>query len=411
MTVDLSGFLATELKKTIQEFQTARAKYDDVTVREKAHTCAVQSRQLAEQIPSLRNKYISDAEKWDAIASGKLSVSPEKKGCSSSHKHGPKPGQRPGEKPGPNTGDRGSKDESDGSFDASSLISSSSVRWDDIGGLDEVKRLVKETVVIAGLKKPDAIRPWKGILLFGPPGTGKTMIAAAAAGSLHATFYDVKADRVLSKYFGESSKLVASLYDSARSEAPSIVFIDEFDALGLARGEGTSEATRKLLSSLLTEMDGLQDKKTDRLLLTMAATNTPWDLDPAILSRFPRRIYVTLPDAVSCEAIIHLHTKGLGTIQLDGATLAERCVKMLYSGRDVQNLCQQAIWTMIHEENPRMDELADLPFDELREQVLLTRNLCATDFEEAFEKIRSPMGKEDLERYEEWNEKYGETGL
>ncbi len=398
MTVDLSGFLATELKKTIQDFQTARAKYDDVTVHEKAHTCAVLSRQLAEQIPSLRNKYISDAEKWDAIASGKLSVSPEKKGCSSSHKHGPKPGQSPGEKPGPNTGDGGSKDESDGSFDASSLISSSSVRWDDIGGLDEVKRLVKETVVIAGLKKPDAIRPWKGILLFGPPGTGKTMIAAAAAGSLHATFYDVKADRVLSKYFGESSKLVASLYDSARSEAPSIVFIDEFDALGSARGEGTSEATRKLLSSLLTEMDGLQDKKTDRLLLTMAATNTPWDLDPAILSRFPRRIYVTLPDAVSCEAIIRLHTKGLGTVQLDAATLAERCVAMLYSGRDVQNLCQQAIWTMIHEENPRMDELADLPFDELKERVLVTRDITNADFEEAFGKIRSPVRKEDLEQ-------------
>ena len=327
MTVDLSGFLATELKNTIQEFQTARAKYDDVAVREKAHTCAVLSRQLAEQIPSFRNKYISDAEKWDAIASGKLSDLPEKRGRSSSHKPGKTSGQESGEKTGQNPVKRGSADKSDGSFDASSLISSSSVRWDDIGGLDEVKRLVKETVVIAGLKKPDAIRPWKGILLFGPPGTGKTMIAAAAAGSLHATFYDVKADRVLSKYFGESSKLVASLYDSARNQAPSIVFIDEFDALGSARGEGTSEATRKLLSSLLTEMDGLQDKKADRLLLTMAATNTPWDLDPAVLSRFPRRIYVTLPDAASCEAIIRIHTAGLGTDRLDVAVLANRCVE------------------------------------------------------------------------------------
>ncbi len=239
MTVDLSGFLATELKNTIQEFQTARAKYDDVAVREKAHTCAVLSRQLAEQIPSFRNKYISDAEKWDAIASGKLSdLTRKKRVFVITQARTKTSGQGSGEKPGQNPVKQGSKDESDGSFDASSLISSSSVRWDDIGGLDEVKRLVKETVVIAGLKKPDAIRPWKGILLFGPPGTGKTMIAAAAAGSLHATFYDVKADRVLSKYFGESSKLVASLYDSARNQAPSIVFIDEFDALGSARGEG-----------------------------------------------------------------------------------------------------------------------------------------------------------------------------
>ncbi|KAF1078117.1 26S protease regulatory subunit [Methanogenium sp. MK-MG] len=411
MTVDLSGFLATELKKTIQEFQTARGKNDNATVREKAHACAVLSRQLAEQMPSLRKKYLSDAERWGAIASGEIPVSAEKRGSSSAHNSRQTSGQKPGVKPRQNPENRVSPDETDGSFDASSLISSSSVRWDDIGGLDEVKRLVKETVVISGLKKPDAIRPWKGILLFGPPGTGKTMIAAAAAGSLHATFYDVKADRVLSKYFGESSKLVASLYDSARSEAPSIVFIDEFDALGSARGEGTSEATRKLLSSLLTEMDGLQDKKADRLLLTMAATNTPWDLDPAVLSRFPRRIYVTLPDAVSCEAIIRLHTVGLGTVQLDAAALAECCVEQLYSGRDVQNLCQQAIWTMIHEENPRMDELADLPFDELKERVLLTRDLCATDFDEAFEKIRSPVRKEDLERYMNWNNEYGEAGF
>lgn len=403
MTVDLSGFLSTELKKTREEFQKARRTNDDATAREKAQACAGLSRKLADQMPTFREKYLTDAKRWGLIASGEMPVTPAKKRRPSSPQKGRADGVQPGSHSSPN--------ETEGSFDASSLISSSSVRWDDIGGLDDVKRLVKETVVIAGLKKPDAIRPWKGILLFGPPGTGKTMIAAAAAGSLHATFYDVKADRVLSKYFGESSKLVASLYDSARNQAPSIVFIDEFDALGSARGEGTSEATRKLLSSLLTEMDGLQDKKADRLLLTMAATNTPWDLDPAILSRFPRRIYVTLPDAVSCEAIIRIHTEGLGTVQLDAAALAERCVKQLYSGRDVQNVCQQAIWTMIHEENPRMDELADLPFDELKERVLLTRDLCATDFDEAFERIRSPLGKEDLERYNSWNNEYGEAGL
>jgi len=397
MNVDLSGFLTTELKKTIQEFQTAKSKNDSAAVREKAHACAVLSRQLAEQSPLFRKKYLSDAKIWNSVASGKKPhLTKNKRNLSS---------QRPGQH------SSGSADESDTTFDASSLISSSSVRWDDIGGLDEVKRLVKETVVIAGLKKPAAIKPWKGILLFGPPGTGKTMIAAAAAGSLHATFFDVKADRVLSKYFGESSKLVASLYDSARKQAPSIVFIDEFDALGSARGEGTSEGTRKLLSSLLTELDGLQDKKSDRLLLTMAATNTPWDLDPAVLSRFPRRIFVTLPDVASCEAIIRLHTKGLGTVSLDDTAFAERCVEKLYSGRDIQNLCQQAIWTMIHEENPRLDELANLPFDELKERVLMTRDLCEDDFKEAFERIRSPVQKKDLERYRDWNDEYGEGEL
>lgn len=389
MNVDLSGYLTTELKKTIQEFQVAKSKNDSVAAREKAHACAVLSRQLAEQLPSFRKKYISDAEKWNSIASGKMLSSRKKEGSISSQRT------------------RDSADLSDDAFDASSLISSSSVRWDDIGGLDEVKRLVKETVVIAGLKKPAAVKPWKGILLFGPPGTGKTMIAAAAAGSLNATFFDVKADRVLSKYFGESSKLVASIYNAARKKAPSIVFIDEFDALGSAREEGTSEATRKVLSSLLTELDGLQDKMSDRLLLTMAATNTPWDLDPAVLSRFPRRIFVTLPDVAACKDIIHLHMNGLGTLQLDDTVLAERCVENLYSGRDIQNLCQQAIWMMIHEENPHMDQLANLPFNELRERTLMTRDLCDGDFEGAFERVRSPVKKEDLKRYMNWNEKYG----
>lgn len=403
MTVDLSGFLTEELKKARYEFQTARRKDDEATAREKAQACAGLSRRLADQMPTFREKYLADAKRWGRIASGEMPVTPAKKRGS--------PSPMKGHAGGGQGGGAAPPDETGGSFDASSLISSSSVRWDDIGGLENVKRLVKETVVIAGLQKPDAIRPWKGILLFGPPGTGKTMIAAAAAGSLHATFFDVKADRVLSKYFGESSKLVASLYDSARNQAPSIVFIDEFDALGSARGEGTSEATRKLLSSLLTELDGLQDKKADQLMLTMAATNTPWDLDPAVLSRFPRRIYVTLPDEVSCEAIIGIHTAGLGTGKLDCAALAERCVEERYSGRDLQNLCQQAIWTMIHEENPRMDELADLPFDELRERVLVTRDITNADFEAAFERIRSPVRKEDLGRYEEWNEEYGEAGL
>jgi len=395
MNVDLSGFLATELKKTIQEYQKARSENETRTVREKAHICAVLSRHLAEQSPAFRKKYLSDAEKWDWIASGKK-MSPQK---IDTRENSQKPEYW------------GSAEPTEGHCDVSSLIASSSVKWDDIGGLDEVKRLVKETVVIAGLKKPAAIQPWKGILLFGPPGTGKTMIAAAAAGSLHATFFNVKADRVLSKYFGESSKLVASLYESARNKAPSIVFIDEFDALGSARNEDTSEATRKLLSSLLTELDGLQDKKHDRLLLTMAATNAPWDLDPAVLSRFPRRIFLTLPDVVSCGAIIRLHTKGLEIVQLDVPTLAERCVEQLYSGRDIQTLCQQAIWTMIHEENPRMDVLADLPFDELKKRVLKTRGLCDGDFEEAFERIRSPVRKGELVRYKEWSEEYGEGGL
>jgi SpoVK/Ycf46/Vps4 family AAA+-type ATPase len=290
----------------------------------------------------------------------------------------------------------------------SSLIARSSVRWEDIGGLDEVKRLVKETVVIAALQKPESIRPWKGILLFGPPGTGKTMIAAAAAGSLDATFFDVKTDRLLSKYFGESSKMISSLYASARDHAPTIVFIDEFDALGASRSDTMGEATRRVLSSLLIELDGLQGKKDDRLLLTMAATNAPWDLDPAVLSRFPRRIYVPLPDADACRQIIEIHMGGLEVSGVDLFELGQQCVDHLYSGRDIQSVCQQAIWTMINNVNPEMHRLADLPFDELNKRALKTRPLREDDFTVAFGKIRSPLTAEELERYTKWGVEHGE---
>ncbi len=137
------------------------------------------------------------------------------------------------------------------------LISKSRITWDEIGGLDNVKLLMMETVVISALRKPAAIQPWKGILLFGPPGTGKTLLASAAAGSLNATFFNVKASSVLSKYFGESSKIISALYEVARERAPSIVFLDEIDALTTRRSNDTSEATRRMLSTLLTELEGV----------------------------------------------------------------------------------------------------------------------------------------------------------
>ncbi len=392
MHVDVSGFLLGELRKTIVDYKAAVAEADNTAANEKARACASLCRKIATSSPMVRQRYTAEAERWENIASRSAPVSARRQRSASD-----KPGQT---KP--------PAEESASDLDMSSLIVRSSVRWKDIGGLDEVKRLVKETVVIAALQKPESIRPWKGILLFGPPGTGKTMIAAAAAGSLDATFFDVKTDRLLSKYFGESSKMISALYTSARDHAPSIVFIDEFDALGASRSDTMGEATRRVLSSLLIELDGLQGKKNDRLLLTMAATNAPWDLDPAVLSRFPRRVYVPLPDADACRAIIEIHTKGLDVSGIDLSGLGRQCVDCLYSGRDIQNVCQQAIWTMINGVNPEMHRLADLPFDEINKRALKTRPLREDDFVTAFGKIRSPLKAGDLARYVEWSVKHGE---
>ena len=384
MKVDLTGALNSALQKAIKDYRAAEECGDTRSARAKALECAGLLEQIARSSPGQYDIYMKRAGEWK-----KAATQVEAKGSS---------------KVVETAGDG----ENEFLTYAESLISTTPVRWGNIGGLEEVKRLMKETVVIAGLKRPESIKPWKGILLFGPPGTGKTLLAAAAAGSLNATFFDVKADRVLSKFFGESSKLVSGLYAAARLHSPSIVFIDEFDALGQSRSSDTGEATRKLLSTLLTELDGLQDKKSDRLLLTLAATNRPWDLDPAVLSRFPRRIYVKLPDQEACREILMIHTKDLNCSSLDLNLLAARCVEKNYSGRDIQNLCQQAIWHMIREENPDLYHLAELPFDDLKERSLKIRGLEARDFDDAFEKIRSPITADEIDRYEECNRNFGE---
>lgn len=411
MKVDLTGPLYSSLENATEEYKQAKAGGDIGKAKKKALECSRIMKVLAEKTPSQKDAYLKKAEKWERLADNmKNAILERKKIPTGSGRESRKIGNGTGNKRG---GENGSSEEGEVETGAEfisyaeSLIAKSNVRWDDIGGLEEAKLLMKETIAIAGLQKPESIKPWKGIMLFGPPGTGKTLLAAAAAGSLDATFFDIKADKVLSKYFGESSKLVSALYSAARKHSPSIVFIDEFDAISLSREGDISESSRRLLSTLLSELDGLQDKKSDRLLLTLAATNTPWDLDPAVLSRFPRRIKVSLPDKTACKEIIKIHIKDLDASKLDLDKLASTCVEKFYSGRDLQNLCQQAVWNMIRQENKNLDSLADLPYVELRKRKLNITSLKHEYFEAAFEKIRSPLTKGQLEKYEKWDEEFG----
>ncbi|ADT84366.1 ATP-binding protein [Thermococcus barophilus] len=392
MPVDLSGPLLSEFERAKKEFERAVAAGDMETARRSALRCASILRQLARHVPYNGELYLKKAKKWEDVAGQiergeygrKAVVGAEGKSTTQE------------------------KDEEDQFREyVLGLISKSRTTWDDIGGLEDVKLLMMETVVIAALKKPAAVQPWRGILLFGPPGTGKTLLASAAAGSLNATFFNVKASSVLSKYFGESSKIISALYEVAREKAPSIVFLDEIDALTTRRSNDTSEATRRMLSTLLTELEGFHGEGNEKLVLTLAATNTPWDLDEAVLSRFPKRIYVPLPDKEATKAIVRIHTEGLDISRLDLDAIAEESVRRLYSGRDIRNLCQEAIWNMIREENKDLHRLAGLPFEELRKRSLRTRPLEMRDFEEAFRKIKSPLTKKDIERYEKWAEEFG----
>ncbi len=392
LSLDLSGPLMNEFERTKKEFEKAVNAGDTKLAKKKAIKCATILKELAKHVPYNSKMYLNKAKKWLELAREVEMGKFKRKAVIGAE--------------GKTTSDDLKPEDQFREY-AKNLISKTNVKWEDIGGLKEVKILLMETVVIASLKRPESIQPWRGILLFGPPGTGKTLLASAAAGSLNATFFNAKASNVLSKYFGESSKIISAIYDVAREKAPSIIFLDEIDALTTKRSDDTSEASRRMLSTLLTELDGFQDKKSSILVLTLAATNTPWDLDEAVLSRFPRRIYVPLPDAKACVEIIKIHTKGLDISKIKLDEIAEICVEKFYSGRDIANLCQQAIWNMIKDVNKDLHKLAELPYDELKNRSLRTRPLTMEDFYLAFEKVKSPLTKKDVERYERWNEEFG----
>jgi len=289
-------------------------------------------------------------------------------------------------------------DEHQGAVEAM-IYTKASVTWDQIGGLDGTKREIKYAYGITLAGKPDGVSlpGWRRILFYGPPGTGKTLMAAATAKGLDATFFNVQVASLLSKWFGESSRLVAKLFDVARDRADegfSVVFIDEIDALCLKRGEGSdSGAERKVLSTLLSELEGLADKGEDRSVLTMAATNAPWDLDDAVLSRFQKRIYIPLPDAKARESILSIMIDKAGhRLEMPVGELVARTE--WFSGRDLERLANQAINVMVEDLNRTVPELVDRGREAVEAYELKVRPLSQSDFKSAFDRVRVDVARQ-----------------
>ena len=220
------------------------------------------------------------------------------------------------------------------------------VLWTDIGGLQEVKDTLIE-VVEWPLKRPEAftrlgISPPKGVLIYGPPGAGKTLLARAVATESEANFISVKGPELLSKWVGESEKAVREIFRKARTAAPAIIFFDEIDAIAPTRGSsaGDSHVTERVISQLLTEMDGLESMKD---VIVLAATNRPELIDRALLrtGRFDRFVYVPAPDKSSREKIFEIYTKNM---PLDEDVAIKKLVEMTeyFVGGDVEALCREA---------------------------------------------------------------------
>jgi transitional endoplasmic reticulum ATPase len=225
-------------------------------------------------------------------------------------------------------------------------IEVSTVHWDDAGGLDEVKQHLKEAVEWP-IKNPEmftrlGIRAPKGILLYGPPGCGKTLLARAVSTESEANFISIKGPEVFSKWVGESEKAIREVFRKARMAAPAVVFLDEIDSLTPKRGMGMSDSgvSERVISQLLTEMDGittLQD------IVVIAATNRPDMVDSAVIrpGRFDRLIYVPEPDDKSRLQIFKIYTKNM-PLEKDVDLNQLAAVTKYYSGADIESLCRES---------------------------------------------------------------------
>jgi SpoVK/Ycf46/Vps4 family AAA+-type ATPase len=287
-------------------------------------------------------------------------------------------------------------------IDSMIIYEKPTTKWEDIGGLKEAKREVKEAVILPMVKgKPDFVQVPRTILLYGPPGTGKTLLAKAASNTLKASFFEAKTSALLSKYYGESEKIIGMLFEKARKNQPSIMFMDEFDAIMITRDAGVHEATRRVISQLLMEIDGFSTKKDEKVLI-MAATNRPWDLDDAMISRFQRKIYVPLPDIDSRRQIFEIHLKGSSLSDITITALSQ--MSDGYSGRDIANVCREAIMFMIREQNPNLENLTSV---QVEKYAMNYRPLTKKDFDYAFSKITKTVNAKMIRRYEEWRENLG----
>ena len=214
----------------------------------------------------------------------------------------------------------------------------------DVGGLESLKERLRMDIVYP-LQRPDLFRAYGkraggGVLLYGPPGCGKTHLARAAAGECGAKFFIVEIQAVLDMWLGESEKRLHAIFEDARAHSPSIVFFDEIEAIGGARHQVKHGPGRRLVNQLLAELDGAG--ASNESVLVIGATNAPWDVDPALRrpGRFDRVVFVPPPDAAGRESVLRLALRDRPVESLDLATIARRCLR--FSGADLHHLVEVA---------------------------------------------------------------------
>jgi vacuolar protein-sorting-associated protein 4 len=411
---------------------------------------------MQQTIKAKFTEYLERAEELKRLIDGEAATTKANPGHSPDGALRAKPGKTGGGKP---DADDEEIRKMQSSLGGAIVTEKPNVSWSDVAGLDAAKDALKEAVILP-VKFPQFFtgkrKAWSGFLLYGPPGTGKSFLAKAVATEAASTFFSISSSDLVSKWMGESEKLVSQLFSMAREQSPSIIFIDEIDALCGARGEGgESEASRRIKTEILVQMQGVGSNDGNRVLV-LAATNTPYQLDQAVRRRFDKRIYIPLPDA---SARAHMFKVHVGETPND---LTEAEYQSLgaqtegFSGSDIDHVVKDVLYEPVRKvqeathfktvpatgfeirENrlgdsgtvrgettdtarehyvpcspgdpaawaSSLDQLADLGYAHL----VMPPNITANDFRKVLLKARPTVAKADLEIHERFTREFGEEG-
>ena len=412
MGVDPTSFLHEEVRKAKKRLEKALAKGDTLAAARQARRVAELLRELAKYKRVGGEDLLRLAKEYEALARKLRSgeVVPVTQLPKEVREELRKPPAIRLGKPKAVKGAETARLDAEFEAQAESLIAKADVTWDDIAGLEEVKKALMEAIYFS-IAKPEApvkIEPPRRFLLYGPPGTGKTMLAMAASNMLKATFFNVSVDRILSRYVGDSPRMISAIFRVAYRKAPSIIFFDEIETL-VAKRDAGREAATGVVQTFLTELDGFKTKHLDKPVIVMAATNKPWMLDEAILSRFEKRIYIPLPDKQARKQLFKLEMEKKG-FKLQGITY-EELAEMTegYSGRDIRNACKEAIMAMLRRANPNIYEeiIKAQTLQQLQRAKYRVEPITREEILEAIRKVKPVTTPQQIQKYLQWTQSHG----